>query len=336
MSSKMRHGLLISMTLVAFLFASVIISYAETTNYIYDELNRLIRVEYGDGSVVEYTYDKAGNRLEKRLQTPDTTPPTTTASPTGGAYNTAQTVTLTCNDGSGSGCDRTYYTTDGSTPSTSSPIYSSPVNISVSTTLKFFSKDLAGNSEAIKTQVYTIDTAAPMTTASPGGGFYGTAQTVALTCNDGSGSGCDKTYYTTDGSTPSTSSPVYSSPINISVATTLKFFAKDLAGNSEAVKTEIYTIDPGGCLNPPVKIGSAAYASLQAAYNAAVNGDIIKCRNITFAENPTINRNIAVTLDGGYDCGFTTNVGGMTTIKGMLTTTTGGGTLTIKNFILAK
>lgn len=250
MSSKMRHGLLISMTLVAFLFASVIISYAETTNYIYDELNRLIRVEYGDGSVVEYTYDKAGNRLEKRLQTPDTTPPTTTASPTGGAYNTAQTVTLTCNDGSGSGCDRTYYTTDGSTPSTSSP--------------------------------------------------------------------------------------VYSSPINISVATTLKFFAKDLAGNSEAVKTEIYTIDPGGCLNPPVKIGSAAYASLQAAYNAAVNGDIIKCRNITFAENPTINRNIAVTLDGGYDCGFTTNVGGMTTIKGMLTTTTGGGTLTIKNFILAK
>jgi YD repeat-containing protein len=37
-------------------------SHAETINYIYDELNRLKRVEYGDGSAIEYTYDSAGNR----------------------------------------------------------------------------------------------------------------------------------------------------------------------------------------------------------------------------------------------------------------------------------
>ena len=158
MPSKMRHGLLISMTMIALLFASVIVSYAETVNYIYDELNRLKRVEYGDGTVIEYTYDKTGNRLEKAIQIPDTTPPTTTASPPGGTYNTAQSVTLTCNDGTGSGCDKIYYTTDGLTPTTSSPVYSSPINISVTTTLKFFARDLAGNSEIVKTETYTIST----------------------------------------------------------------------------------------------------------------------------------------------------------------------------------
>jgi hypothetical protein len=83
-----------------------------------------------------------------------------------------------------------------------------------------------------------------------------------------------------------------------------------------------------------VRIGGSAYTSLQAAYNAAANGDVIKCRAMTFVENLTVNRNITVTLDGGYDSTFTINVGGQTNIKGMLTTTAGGGTLTIKNFVL--
>jgi YD repeat-containing protein len=158
MPSRIRHGLLIGITVIGLFFTSVLTSYAETVNYIYDELNRLKRVEYGDGSVVEYTYDKAGNRLEKAISYSDTTPPTTTASPPGGTYNTAQSVTLTCNDGSGSGCDKIYYTTDGTTPTTSSPVYSAPINISTTTALQFFAKDLAGNSEAVKTETYTIST----------------------------------------------------------------------------------------------------------------------------------------------------------------------------------
>ena len=86
-----------------------------------------------------------------------------------------------------------------------------------------------------------IDTIAPVTTASPSGGSYSTAQNVTLTCSDGSGSGCSKIYFTTDGSSPSTTSSVYSGSINIPLDTTLKFFAVDLAGNSEGIKTEVYT-----------------------------------------------------------------------------------------------
>jgi YD repeat-containing protein len=156
MPSRIRHGLLIGVVVVSLIAVSFNTSYADTTNYFYDELNRLIRVEYGDGSVVEYTYDKTGNRIEKKIQVIDITPPTTTASPGGGTYNSAQSVTLSCNDGSGSGCDKIYYTTDGTTPTTSSPVYSSSINISATTTLRFFSRDVAGNSEAAKTETYTI------------------------------------------------------------------------------------------------------------------------------------------------------------------------------------
>ncbi len=63
MPSKIRHGLIISITVVAILFTSVMTSYSETTTYIYDELNRLTGVIYEEGSVVIYAYDASGNRI---------------------------------------------------------------------------------------------------------------------------------------------------------------------------------------------------------------------------------------------------------------------------------
>jgi len=51
---------------------------------------------------------------------------------------------------------------------------------------------------------------------------------------------------------PTTGSTQYSSPISITVTTTLKFFAKDTAGNQEAVKTQVYTI--GACEPPQVTV----------------------------------------------------------------------------------
>src|SRR5690348_8726820 len=48
---------------------------------------------------------------------PDTSAPTTQAQPAGGTFTAPVSVALSCNDGAGSGCSATYYTTDGSTPS---------------------------------------------------------------------------------------------------------------------------------------------------------------------------------------------------------------------------
>lgn len=59
----------------------------------------------------------------------------------------------------------------------------------------------------------------------------------------------------------------------------------------------------------PVTISNRGlfYASLQAAYNAALSGDTIKCRDFLFIENFTANRAISVTIDGGYASGFDSN-----------------------------
>jgi YD repeat-containing protein len=58
MSSRLKHGLIIGIAVIALLFT----------------------VEYAGGSIIDYIYDENGNLIEKRIQA-DTTPPTTTAFP---------------------------------------------------------------------------------------------------------------------------------------------------------------------------------------------------------------------------------------------------------------
>lgn len=61
---KNRIKLSFVVSIVFCLFLSIP-ARATTVQNTYDDLNRLIRVEYDDGSRIEYTYDAAGNRLSK-------------------------------------------------------------------------------------------------------------------------------------------------------------------------------------------------------------------------------------------------------------------------------
>ncbi|WP_127505594.1 fibronectin type III domain-containing protein [Actinoplanes solisilvae] len=88
----------------------------------------------------------------------DTTPPTVSASLADGSYPTARQVTLTANElGS-----EIYYTTDGTDPvladvlANSALLYTGPINIVATSTLKFVAFDLAGNISAIGQRSYTI------------------------------------------------------------------------------------------------------------------------------------------------------------------------------------
>jgi peptidoglycan/xylan/chitin deacetylase (PgdA/CDA1 family) len=189
----------------------------------------------------------------------DTTAPTTTISCNGStcsssAYSSAVTVTLAATDNAGgTGVDKTYYTLDGSDPTTSSTVYTGPFTVSGTATVKFFSTDRAGNAETVNSQqiqVQQADTTAPTTTISCNGstcstGWYRTTPvTVTLSAtDDAGGSGVDKTYYTTDGSTPTTASTVYSGPFTVSSTATVKFSSTDRAGNAEAVKSQVVQID---------------------------------------------------------------------------------------------
>ena len=201
----------------------------------------------------------------------DTTPPATTASPTGGAYNVSQSITLTCDDGTGSGCATTHYTLDGSDPTTGSTSYSAAIEITDNATLKFLSVDKDGNVEAIKTESYVIDKLAPHTAANPAGGSYAAMQSVTLVCDDSDGSGCTTTYYTIDGSDPTTASSAYSVALEVSANTTLKFFSMDNAGNSETIKTETYVV--GGDTTAPTTSASPAAGTYNKAQSVTLSCD---------------------------------------------------------------
>src|SRR5205807_8642890 len=83
---------------------------------------------------------------------------------------------------------------------------------------------------------------------------YNGSTTVSLFPEDPGGSGVKATYYTTDGSTPTTSSPVWSNqPFTIKSNMTFKFFSVDNAGNVEPVETQTVQVQP----NPDPVIGSA-------------------------------------------------------------------------------
>jgi hypothetical protein len=68
--------------------------------------------------------------------------------------------------------------------------------------------DLAGNLQSVSPYTeYSTPMVSPVTTDSgTDTNWHNTPVTVNLSCSDTSGSGCKKTYYTTDGSTPTTSS----------------------------------------------------------------------------------------------------------------------------------
>jgi ELWxxDGT repeat protein len=262
--------------------------------------------------------------------TSDTIPPVTVAGTPGGSYETPQSVTLTCSDAGGSGCVSIFYTVDGSTPNTASYVYGSPITISYPTTLKFFSMDMAGNIESVKTEVYTVDTIAPTTTASPEGGTFSTPQTISLSCSDGAGSGCAVIYYTLDGSTPGIGKPTYSSPINIASTTTLKFMARDNSGNSESVNTQVYTLpdtrpdaffftdQTGAPLNAEAISGPITVAGIEAPAAISITGGKYSINSGPFTSAPgTVNNEDAVVVSamssGTYSriTGATLNVGGV-------------------------
>jgi peptidoglycan/xylan/chitin deacetylase (PgdA/CDA1 family) len=182
----------------------------------------------------------------------DTSAPVTTIACAGSPcqqsqYPSTVSVTLSATD-TGSGVASTHYTTDGSAPTLASPLYSGPIGVTASATVSYRSWDIAGNAEAVHTQAISVqqppDSIAPTTSISCGGsgcrtGSYYAPVTVALNGTDNPGGwGVDKTYYTTDGTTPTTSSRVYNGPFVVNGPTNVQYFSMDLAGNAEQVQSQ--------------------------------------------------------------------------------------------------
>lgn len=155
----------------------------------------------------------------------DTSVPTITANPTGGIYNTTKTVTLTTNDPDSP--TTTYYTTDGTDPQNSGTrrIYTSPLIISTTTTLRFSAIDVAGNWGPNYKQTYTIDKIPPK---------------VVSTTPTNNKTGVSKTSTITIKFSENIKSSTYFNNITIKNMTTGKKITislKSLSGNSLNIKT---------------------------------------------------------------------------------------------------
>jgi hypothetical protein len=163
-----------------------------------------------------------------------------TFSPAGGTYSTAQSVTIT----SATTGATIRYTVDGTTPSqTNGTVYSSPVAIAATTTLKAIAYKAGMTDSTVTSATYTISAsqvAAP--TFSPGGGTYSTAQSVTITSTTSGAT----IRYTVNGTIPSqTNGTVYSSPVAIAATTTLKAIAYKTGMTDSGVTSATYTISAG-------------------------------------------------------------------------------------------
>jgi peptidoglycan/xylan/chitin deacetylase (PgdA/CDA1 family) len=210
-------------------------------------------------TTVKYrAWDNAGNVEATNSQlititkpAPDTDPPTSSIACnldvcSTGWYGGAVSVSLSAADG-GSGVAAIRYTTDGTDPTTSSPLYSAPFTVPVTTTVKYRAWDNAGNVEATNSQLIQVDTAAPSSSIGCNGsgcssGWYTASVSVALSATD-SQSGVAVIRYTTDGTDPTTSSPAYVGPFSVSATATVKYRAWDNVGNAETTKSQLIQID---------------------------------------------------------------------------------------------
>ena len=237
-----------------------------------------------------------------------------------GTYIETVTVSLSCTTSGAT----IRYTTDGNDPTSSSTQYSSPLTFTTTTSLK---------ARAFKSGMADSDAASATYTVLP---------TYQVTPSIGFGSGHGTITPNTAQTVPQGSTTGFT----VTADTGYSASVGGTCGGTLIVNT--YTTDPvtanctviagftstASCQSQPVRIvrTNTSYTTLQGAYDAALDQDTIQAQALTLTQNLTVNRNISVTLKGGYPCNYGSNTGNRTTLKGWIKTVSGGGALTIGGF----
>ena len=177
---------------------------------------------------------------------------TPTASPPGGIYTSAQSVSLSTTTSGAS----IYYTLDGSDPTSGDSLYSSALDISASATVKAFALKSGFTDSGVMTEAYTITGTVATPVASPVGATFNNDQSVTLSCST-SGSSI---YYTTNGADPTSASTLFTSAIPITQTLTLKAIGLLATWADSAIMSETYTLQVATpTANPP----AGSYTSAQ-------------------------------------------------------------------------
>jgi PKD repeat protein len=111
-----------------------------------------------------------------------------------------------------------------------------------------------------------------------------------------------------DGGTSTVKNPVHTYRTNGTYEVTLT--ATGAGGASTMTKTGYVVVGPDACSNPPYKINGIthSYDTIQHAYDP-MGSNTMQIQALVFTGGLTLNQDYNITLQGGYDCGFTSNAG---------------------------
>lgn len=217
-----------------------------------------------------------------------------------------------------------YYTTDGSTPTTSSNVYSGALTFYDTTKLRAiaYTGKYSAGSEVLNYTVKVPQLDPPSIKVTDGlssGQYVSSGSKVSISSVSGA-----TIYYTTDGSEPTTSSKTYSAPITVNEGMTIKAMAQasgykqsNTASASYVIGT-VYTINASsgadGSISPSgsvkvIQTGSAAFTAKPASgykvENLVVDGNSLGERTeYTFA-NVNSNHSISVSFVPNVTLPFT-------------------------------
>lgn len=160
-----------------------------------------------------------------------------TFSPQGGTYTTAQNVTMT----SATGGAMIRYTTNGTTPTrTTGTIYSTPVPVSATTTLKAIAYNGTDADSRVRSTAYTINGSSKiqLPVISPSGGIYMAGQEISITCSTPGVT----LYFTMDGSAPTAQSTLYKGSFGIQSNAVIRAIGVKAGLQTSDIITESYQI----------------------------------------------------------------------------------------------